>query len=284
MSADQARATIEAALGAAPTSLSSLSGGCVAEVYRVRMPDGADLVAKVDPSASSGLALEGWMLQRLRRDRALPVPAVHHAADDLLVMDHISHLGGHADLHAADLLAALHGHRAERCGLERDTVIGGLPQPNPWTDSWVEFFAQHRLREMARQAHQAGKLPDDLRDRVDALAGRLGEWLDEPPGGPSLLHGDVWGGNVLIDSDRVAAFVDPAIYYGHPEVELAFVTLFATFGDAFFTRYRERAGLAEGFFETRRDLYNLYPLLVHVRLFGGAYVHSVRHTLDQYGA
>ena len=93
----------------------------------------------------------------------------------------------------------------------------------------------------------------------------------------------MWGGNVLVKGGRIAGFVDPAIYYADPEIELAFSTLFSTFGDAFFARYAELRPLRPGFFEERCDIYNLYPLLVHVRLFGGGYVGSVSGTLSRFG-
>ena len=93
----------------------------------------------------------------------------------------------------------------------------------------------------------------------------------------------MWAGNVLVNQGRVTGFVDPAIYFGDPEVELAFSTLFGTFGDSFFARYGELRPLKPGFFEERRDLYNLYPLLVHVRLFGGSYVSRVESVLNKFG-
>lgn len=95
--------------------------------------------------------------------------------------------------------------------------------------------------------------------------------------------GDIWSRNVLARNGRVVGLIDPAIYYGHPEAELAFITLFNTFGDAFFQRYHALRPIAAGFFEERRDLYNLYPLLVHVRSFGGGYVHSVDQILRRFG-
>ena len=93
----------------------------------------------------------------------------------------------------------------------------------------------------------------------------------------------MWTGNILCRGDRIAGFVDPAVYYGDAEIELAFSTLFGTFGQPFFRRYQELRPLEPGFFEQRRDLYNLYPLLVHVRLFGGSYVDSVDRTLSRFG-
>lgn len=121
-----------------------------------------------------------------------------------------------------------------------------------------------------------------MRERIEALCARLGEWLEEPAR-PSLIHGDLWGGNVLAADGRISGFIDPAIYYADPEIELAFTTLFGTFGDAFFRRYGELRPLRARFFEERRDLYNLYPLLVHVRLFGGEYVSQVEAILRKFG-
>ena len=99
----------------------------------------------------------------------------------------------------------------------------------------------------------------------------------------ALIHGDVWTTNVLARAGRITAFLDPAIYYADPEIELAFIGLFGTFGRAFHEAYHSLRPIAPGFFEERRDLYNLYPLLVHVRLFGGSYVGQVERTLAGYG-
>ncbi len=184
---------------------------------------------------------------------------------------------------AADHLARLHRVTGRHFGLERDTLIGGLRQPNPETSSWRTFFVEQRLHFMGRQAMDAGRLPASLFKRIETLCGSLGRWIEEPAA-PVLIHGDMWTGNVLCHRGRIAGFVDPAIYYADAEIELAFSTLFGTFGDAFFDRYQEHRPLAPGFFEERRDLYNLYPLLVHVRLFGGSYVNSVEWIVKKFGA
>jgi len=136
--------------------------------------------------------------------------------------------------------------------------------------------------EMANAAHAEGSLPATLLSRLELLADRLDDYLIEPPF-PSLLHGDLWGGNVLVSGGRVAGFVDPAIYYGHPEIELAFTTMFGTFGRAFFDAYGALRPLEPGFHEIRCALYNLYPTLVHVRLFGAGYLARIERTLAKLG-
>ncbi len=276
---------IEKALGKPPTSVRPLSGGSVAEVYRATLPEIGEAVVKVDRSSVPALEIEGYMLEYLASHSTLPVPKVFHAAPELLIMEMLpgeSHFSANAQMHAAELLVELHGIRADRFGLERDTLIGSLHQPNTFEDSWAEFYCEHRLLHMAREAHGAGRIGKKLLGRLESFAGQLDDRL-EPPEHPSLLHGDVWTTNVLADDNHITGFIDPAVYFGHPEIELAFITLFSTFGSAFFNRYNELRPIAPGFFEERRDIYNLYPLLVHVRLFGGGYVASVESTLDKFG-
>ena len=276
---------IELAAGHAVVDLSPLSGGCIGQVYRVNMKDGSRLVAKVDAQENPRLDIEGYMLRFLREQSELPVPDVRHSTPRLLLMSFLpgdSHFPVRSQQHAAELLAELHQVRGSAFGLERNTLIGGLNQPNPWTDSWLTFFGEQRLLYMGRECVRVGRLSNKFFSRLERFSRKLEQWLQEPEH-PSLIHGDVWTTNVLAVGERITGFVDPAIYFAAPEIELAFATLFGTFGDAFFARYQEINPIRPGFFEERRDIYNLYPLLVHVRLFGGSYVHSVDGTLRRFG-
>lgn len=226
------------------------------------------------------------MLQYLRDHTTLPIPAVIHNSPHLLIMDFIegsSRFSSMEQQHAATLIASLHMVNAPQFGFKKDTVIAQLPQPNPWTSSWVDFFREHRLLHMAHMAYNAGELPAMMLTRLESFAGKLERYLEEPAA-PSLLHGDLWTTNILARGGHIVGLIDPAIYYGHAEIELAFSTLFGTFSAPFFNRYQEIRPIAPGFFEERRDIYNLYPLLVHVRLFGAGYVTSVNSILSRFGA
>jgi fructosamine-3-kinase len=279
------RGAIETAVSTPITDIAPLSGGCIGQVYRLMLQDGQRLVAKVDTGADPRLGVEAYMLRYLTEHSALPVPEVVYSDDRLLIMTFLpgdSRFSTKTQEHAAELLAALHDQTAPAYGLEQYTLIGGLHQPNPWTERWLDFFRDHRLLYMANEGVRTGRLPKSVYSRLQKFVAHLDKWLAEPKR-PSLIHGDVWTTNVLAEGSKITGFVDPAIYYAHPEIELAFTTLFGTFGDAFFARYQEIRPLPPGFFEERRDIYNLYPLLVHVRLFGGSYVSSVERTLRRFG-
>lgn len=276
---------IEGAIGIRPKRINALSGGMIGQVYRVDLTDGETVVAKVAKGNDATLDIEGYMLRYLSEHSNLPVPDVLHSTKNLLVMTFIegsSNLPASVQTHAAELLADLHSVHASQFGLERDTLIGSLHQPNPQTTSWIAFFRDQRLLYMGRAAVKEGRMPSSLLSRLEKFCGNLDKWIVEPEH-PSLIHGDMWTTNILASNGRITGFVDPAIYYAHPEIELAFSTLFGTYGEAFFRRYNEIRPLETGFMDPRRDIYNLYPLLVHVRIFGGSYVRSVETILQRIG-
>jgi fructosamine-3-kinase len=281
------KARLEEVLGAPVAEARPMSVGFGLTGLEVRLVDGRHLAVKARrEGAGASLEIEAYMLGELARLSKLPVPHVHHAGPGLLAMDFFETDGGgiteSVERHAGALIAALHATPREAFGYERDTLIGPLPQPNPPGPRWVPFFRDHRLLHMAGKARDEGSLPSSLFSRIERLAAKLDGYLSEPAY-PSLLHGDLWTGNVLVRHGRIAGFVDPAISCGHPEIELAFTTMFGTFGRAFFEVYEGLLPLERGFHEVRRDLYNLYPTLVHVRLFGSGYLGRVDQTLTKLG-
>lgn len=290
---------MEQILGAPVVRVARLHGGMIADVRLADLADGRRVVAKT--SLEVPLSVEAGMLAFLARHSELPLPAVLHSSDDLLVLEHVS--GGSAfdapaERHAAELLADLHGiststtgdplpsgRRAERgslFGFGFDTLIGPLEQRNGWARDWPAFFRDRRLGDVLAVCLERQRLPMGLARRVERVQGELPSLLEHEPE-PGLIHGDVWSGNVLAEGGRVAAFLDPASYFADPEIELAFIELFGTFGSSFFARYEERRPIDRGYFELRRDVYQLYPLLVHVALFGGGYVEQVGERLDRLG-
>lgn len=159
-------------------------------------------------------------------------------------------------------------------GWHRDNVIGSLPQPNRWMDDWADFWVEMRILPLARELGASGVLSQDRLALVERAAARISGLVGPAAeaDGPSLLHGDLWSGNVLFG---VRPFViDPSVYVGHREVDLAMCRLFGGFPAPFYHAYEAALPLQAGY-ERRRPAYQFYPLLVHARLFGGGYVASV---------
>jgi fructosamine-3-kinase len=267
--ADDLRERVERAVGRAPTGVEALDGGMTGTVHRVDFAARDPLVAK---TGDTPLDVEARMLRYLARYTSLPVPGVEYADADLLVLEHVDGDADHTERverDAAAHLAALHDHTAGAYGFPFDTLTGPVAQPNRWTRSWVDFFADQRLGHVTDLARGAGTLLEPMAARLDRVVADLDVLLHEPAR-PALVHGDVWTENVVAGDGRVRGFLDPACYYGDPEVELAYVDWTGTFGDAFFERYDALRGIGRGV-DDRRRVYRLYPLVVHAHLFGGRY-------------
>jgi fructosamine-3-kinase len=291
---EELRERLRVVLATPVLRLQRLPGGMVASVRLVELADGRRAVVK--ESRDTPLGVEAEMLRFLDEHTDLPVPKVLHGSDDLLVLEHLagrSHFDSSTEAHAAELLAGLHsltpvdipaarGPAPSSFGLGFDTLIGPFRQRNDWTEQWPEFYRENRLRPMTEECLRRERLPDGLARRLHGLMERLESLLDHSPG-PGLVHGDVWSGNVLAAGGRVTGLLDPATYFADPEVELAFIELFGTFGPSFFSRYRELRPIGDAYRERRRDIYQIYPLLVHVALFGGGYVESLGERLDRIG-
>ena len=256
------------------SSWSRLHGGDIATTWEVTTAAGARLVVKRTPYDPE---VEAEGLRALDAVGA-PVPSVHHVGDDLLVMDHVS---GTADLEALGAALALaHDPRrapdgAEGFGWHRDNLLGTAPQPNtPTTTSWPDFFVACRIEPHLGVPALPGPVADRLRSACD---GPLRDLLAHDPA-PSLVHGDLWPGNV-VDG---AWLVDPAVHRADAEVDLAAARLFGGLPEAFEAGYRSVRTFPDGW-RMRRAAYQLPHLLAHVRMFGGSWVGAVASRLDQLG-
>jgi len=282
---------LNAALNARVIGSKPLPGGDIADVSLLSLENHTKAVAK-RPRADrpDTTAVEAWMLKHLAKNSSLPVPKVLFQASGILVIDYVPHRGiSDATAAAEDVaahIAALHKTRPKskqpRFGLAKDTFIGPLPQINRESDNWVDFFAENRLLAMAKSCLNTSKIDAGLMARTEALAAKLSDILPAKPES-SLLHGDLWAGNMLIDGDKAAAFIDPAISYGHREMDLAFIDLMGGLNPCFFEAYNAHYPIESGFEEERKAIYQLWPLLVHSRLFGGGYVRQVADILSRFG-
>jgi fructosamine-3-kinase len=257
--------------GVAEARLERLAGGDLSEVLLVRRDDGPLAVAKGGLSAGT----EAAMLRRLM-ESGVSAPAVEGEHDGLLLLEHVPNDGVLSPKAWADIgtcLARLHGNRGDRYGWSVDYSLGSVHLDNKERDDWASFWAEQRL------SAAAAVLDRPWRERVAGLCERIEQFLPPSPP-PALLHGDLWSGNILVRDGTLAAFIDPACYHGHCEVDLAMLTLFDTPSDSFFSAY----GSLEPGWRERQPVYQLFPALVHLRLFGDTYSGLVGRLLDEVGA
>jgi fructosamine-3-kinase len=294
---DEIRAAVVAALAdreghpVAITGVQRVGGGCISPTARLDTAAGPFFLKWGDEGLPAGLLhAEARGLDRLRAAGAVRVPEVVALSDDQgarewLLMEWLEP-GGAKPQSWEQLgreLAEMHGVRGDRFGGDEPNFIGSLPQQNTPMDDWAAFWRELRLEPQLRKAEDAGLASQDDRRRFNALYERLPSLLaPAADDGPSLLHGDLWNGNVHMMADGTPALIDPSVYHGHREVDLAMAALFGGFGAEFRRGYEESWPLAPGW-DRRRATYQLYYLLVHVNLFGGSYLTGTRAALQTAG-
>ncbi|RME07342.1 MAG: ketosamine-3-kinase [Anaerolineae bacterium] len=263
----------------AVVSARPVGGGCINNGVLLKTEAGQTFFLKTNAAAPADMfAREAEGLAALARAGGPRVPRVYLVGRDFLLLEDLAPQGRRADFWEllGRQLAALHNCTAERFGFAHDNYIGSTPQPNPWTEDGYDFFAEHRLLYQARLGRERGLLSStDLR-RVERLCGRLRELV--PPQPASLIHGDLWSGNVISDAEGNPALIDPAAHYGWAEAELAMTALFGGFPQAFYRAYAEARPLEAGY-RRRFPVYNLYHLLNHLNLFGRGYLGQVQAVL-----
>ncbi|MEX2573390.1 MAG: fructosamine kinase family protein [Balneolaceae bacterium] len=270
------------------TGSEPLSGGSINRAAKLKTP-GGDLFLKWNTGAprdmfekeKKGLQLLERAATNIRVPEVIDLNSGDNSLPGYLLMTYIEpHRGSReASCGFGEQLAALHSHTEEDFGLSYDNYIGRLPQSNRKHPGWTDFFIRERIEPQLKRALDADVLEPSVMKQWNRLAARLPDLF--PEARPSLLHGDLWGGNYFFSTEKQPVLFDPAVYYGHPEMELAFTKMFGGFSDAFYDAYAGSGTLEPGFSE-RIPVYNLYPLLVHVNLFGGHYAAQVRSFLKHY--
>jgi fructosamine-3-kinase len=273
---------LERLLGGVVAKAQRVSGGDINDAWAVEVRGGSRVFVKAREGAEPhAFTVEAKGLQWLAEAGALRTPAVLAVSEDppLLVLELVTP-GPPApgfDEALGRGLAALHRAAPPCMGLPYDNLIARLWQDNTPCETWPELYWVRRLEPMLRRAEGKGLADAALRRDLERLAARLPDRCG-PAEPPARLHGDLWGGNLLVDQAGAPVLIDPAVYGGHREVDLAMMRLFGGFGPRVFEAYAEAWPLAPGW-EDRVPLYQLYPLLVHVCLFGSSYVGAVRQAL-----
>jgi fructosamine-3-kinase len=277
------RSILSRLLDAEVVALRSLGGGDVADSYRVTLGNGDRVFAKTKRAAPPEFFItEAAGLAWLRDAAAVPIPDVLAVSDDpaMLVLEWIEPGGRHHSTEAdfGRALAALHAAGGPHFGREDRRSTGSRGLPNEPAETWADFYADNRLRPLARLAADAGALPSAAIRRLEEVAGHVAD-LVGPVEGPARLHGDLWGGNRMVGSRGVSWLIDPAAFGGHREFDLAMMRLFGGFGEDCYAAYAEVAPLAADW-GSRIPLHQLAPLVVHAIKFGGSYVGATERALD----
>jgi len=282
MYSDQIKLKIEEEFGQKIVHSSMLAGGSIASSWKLELEKGESKVLKINPKKEMVLT-ETYGLKELAKSGEIKVPKVELSEGDWLVMEFIQSGQKNADFFQefGRSLARMHRHESGSYGLEIDNFIGETPQLNTeLRHSWVDFYFENRLHYQVNMALEKGA-PHKLMDTFHAIETNVKELLKESQERPCLLHGDLWSGNYLVDSKQSPVLIDPAVYYGHREAELAMTRLFGGFDPEFYSAYQEEYPLQEGHKE-RVPLYELYHVLNHFNLFGGHYFDQSLELMGKY--
>lgn len=259
------------------------SGGDINRAYRISSTDGDTFLKYNTTAPDDFFEKEAHGLQKLSEPATgLRIPKVIAAGKPdqktpgFLLMEYIQTGSSGDSLLFGQELARMHSTKSDFYGLETDNYIGSLHQKNDPDEDWVSFFVDKRIEPQLELAIQSGKFSSAILKNWNRMVSELPSIF--PASKPSLLHGDLWGGNYLFDENGTAVLIDPAVYYGHPEMDLAFTRMFGGFSEEFYRGYESVSPLEKGF-SKRIPFYNLYPLLVHVNLFGGHYISQAEQVL-----
>ncbi|NCD72195.1 fructosamine kinase family protein [Mucilaginibacter agri] len=267
-------------------STKPISGGSINQTYCLHANTGRYMLKLNSKSAYPDMfACESTGLKTIAATNTIAVPEVI-LQDDLgdnsfLILQWIENR--RATEKASEALgrdlAELHRITAPYFGFDSDNYMGSLPQRNNQQFSWAGFFIEERLQPMVKMAADNGMLNNTDIQNFERLYLNLNNIFEEERS--SLIHGDLWGGNYLISAEEKPYLIDPAVSYGNREFDLAMTTLFGSFSDTFYESYQENFPLHPDW-QQRTDLWNLYPLLLHLNLFGAGYLEQVRDGLKNY--
>jgi fructosamine-3-kinase len=252
-----------------------VGGGCINNASTISDGSHTFFVKTNQAESLAMFAAEAEGLKEIAASKSIRVPHLiaygQHQANAYLILEYIPLRSGsiRSQRLLGEQLAKMHGKTQAQFGWRRNNTIGSTPQINTLNDNWVQFWAQHRLGFQLELAARNG-YRGELQHKGETCLQNLPQWLAgyQPPA--SLLHGDLWSGNIAFDTAAHPVLYDPAVYFGDREADLAMTELFGGLSQDFYAAYREHWPLDDGY-RWRKTLYNLYHIINHLNLFGGAY-------------
>jgi protein-ribulosamine 3-kinase len=269
--------------------IKNLSGGCISNAYKIELSDDEAIFLKVnDNNKSDGMFIkEAHGLKELAKAKAIRIPKVFFAEEEYLILEYIQTGYRRNDFFEVFGIkfANLHKFHGAKFGFYEDNYIGSNPQKNTPSKSeennWAEFYFNKRIMPQYQLAEQNGYATNELKKGIKKLEGKIEGVLKGSEERPSLLHGDLWSGNFMEDENGMACLIDPAVYYGHREADLAMTKLFGGFSKIFYDSYNHYFPLKEGY-EYRENIYKLYHVMNHLNLFGKGYYQQVISIINYY--
>lgn len=283
---DVQRTFIENQLNQKISNATPLSGGDINDVYKIETNE-ETIVVKINDLIRFPEMLEKefralrYLKNASKANYPQPISHFSDNASQYLAMEYIPEGSNSTSgqrilgLHLADQ----HKCSNESFGWKEDNYIGSLPQPNSFKSDWSDYYAENRILYQIKMAFDNGIISKEVLNKVERFCAKIEELF--PKESPALLHGDLWGGNYLIDQNEQPLFYDPAVYYGHREIDIAMTRLFGGFSQAFYESYNTAFPLEKGW-ENRIQYGQLYPNLVHLNLFGVGYLSSVMDVVGRF--
>lgn len=285
---ERTKTRIEDELGIKIKSITSLSGGCISDAFKLTLQDSSNIFLKYNPSTSKDMFVkEAHGLQELNKAGSIRIPQVLLYDNDFILLEFIESTGRKKTFYEdfGRNFALMHKYVGENYGFYEDNYIGSNPQKNipgeNVSKNWIQFYLNNRILFQLELAQKNGYSTSELRKGISKLEDKINEIIGESEEKPSLLHGDLWGGNYMVDDKGDACLIDPAVYYGHREADLGMTKLFGGFSSEFYAAYNETFPLPEGY-EYRENIYKLYHVLNHLNLFGRGYYSQAMNLIQFY--
>ncbi len=276
---------IESAVQSKIAKVNSLSGGCISNAYEIIFDSNESLFLKINSSLDDMFLKEANGLTELQKANEVRVPEVKLVEKEFILLEMIKSNSKKKSFWEdfGKSFARMHRFSSSNFGFYEDNYIGSNPQKNINNDklNWTDFYFNNRILFQYKLAEKNGYTTNELKSGINFIESAITQILSGSEEPPSLLHGDLWSGNFMIDDNGDACIIDPAVYYGHREADLAMTKLFGGYSSQFYISYNEEWQLKAGY-EYRENIYKLYHVLNHLNLFGMGYYPQAISLINSY--
>jgi len=259
-----------------------VGGGCIANAQLLIAKSGNKYFLK-DGYFNQMFLCEANGLKEISSSNTIRTPKVYYADESCLLLEYIESGIKKDEFYKrfGELFAQMHQCTSDKFGFYEDNYIGATNQINTYSDNWCDFYFNNRLLHQFKLAEKNGYVSAELKGKFNKLENKIEHILSGSEDIPCLLHGDLWGGNYMVSNQGEPVLIDPAVYYGNREADLAMTKLFGGFTQVFYDSYQKKYPLPEGY-HYRENIYLLYHVLNHLNLFGSSYYHQSISLMDYY--